>query len=413
MRLASAWICGSILALALGSTSVWASPSDDEEADDPLDDDTVVVDETDDIDDTRDDDDPLDDDTDDAVVLVDDTDTDTDTDDEAESTTKQKKPARGSRRGEDFDRHGIGVRAGMTVIPTWIFSTFVEAHTNALCRGDSLTNFAVTQGLTRTDGCNFYVGGEYVYRRSRVFDIVPSIGYLQIHAPDGLWLDEFDTVAPASGGSAVGGADYTEVDLGIMFMEVDFIARAPLVVRENIEFGLGGGGGVGLGIVFGGVYQTALGSDPDGYVPGVGETPGETCQFISDLSDLQRCTPRYDPLEDPDGTPPPPEQLDPSMGGSARPYARCSREECTEQDLAAFGYRRKSERVPPVIPIINLIASARLIVKDMVGITLSGGFNTGFYFGGSLTYFVGKYGKSKSKDKSKKQAVRASLLRGV
>ena len=41
---------------------------------------------------------------------------------------------------------------------------------NALCRGDTVGNFARERGLLKTQGCNFYVGGEYVYRQSRILD---------------------------------------------------------------------------------------------------------------------------------------------------------------------------------------------------------------------------------------------------
>ena len=76
-----------------------------------------------------------------------------------------------------FNRHGVGVRSGMVMVPTWILSRWFETQTNALCRGESVGNFAKDRGLLRTDGCNFYVGGEYVYRHSRIFDIVGAVGY--------------------------------------------------------------------------------------------------------------------------------------------------------------------------------------------------------------------------------------------
>jgi hypothetical protein len=49
----------------------------------------------------------------------------------------------------------------------------------------------------------------------------------------------------------------------------------------------------------------------------------------------------------------------------------------------------------PVIPVVNLLVSMRLIVKDVFGITLTGGFQTGFYFGGGMNYFFGKKGSAK------------------
>src|SRR5690606_6595234 len=169
----------------------------------------------------------------------------------------------------DFNRHGIGVRGGIAVLPTWIFSRYLDAHTNALCRGDNIGDFAEKHGLLKTDGCNFYVGGEYTFRQSRVLDIVAAIGYQSLKAPDGYWLDkgEFD---PTSTTNSLSAADYTEIDLSMMFIEADFVARAPLVVNDTVEFGLGGGAGIGLGILFGGIHQTAIGSDPRGFTQGGG-----------------------------------------------------------------------------------------------------------------------------------------------
>jgi hypothetical protein len=37
-----------------------------------------------------------------------------------------------------------------------------------------------------------------------------------------------------------------------------------------------------------------------------------------------------------------------------------------------------------------LIISARVIIKDVFGISINGGFNTGFYFGGAMHYYFGK-----------------------
>jgi hypothetical protein len=273
----------------------------------------------------------------------------------------------------------------------------VETQTNALCRGETVGNYARERGLLKTKGCNFYVGGEYIYRQSRILDIVGSLGYMHAHLPEGYWLDKgkYD-----GSPSSLAGADYTEVKLGMMFIEADFVARAPIIVTDDVEFGLGGGAGVGLGILFGGVWQTAIGSNPDGYVPGQGETQGATCRSPQDLGDFNRCTPRYDPMEDRRAT-----KLGPMDPGLTDPnpmnYASCTADNCSENDLSKFGYRNKNSDVPPVIPVVNLILSARVIVKDTFGITINGGFNTGFYFGGALTYFFGKEFQKTRADENK------------
>ncbi len=322
-------------------------------------------------------------------------------------------------KDEAFHRHGIGVRGGITIIPTWILGNYLSTHTNALCRGESLGNFAVERGLLKVDGCNFYVGPEYTYRFSRIFDLTTSVGYQRLHTPEGYWIDngQYDG-SPQS----LGGADYTEVDLHMMFMEVDFIARAPIVITENVEFGIGGGGGIGLGVLFGGVYQTPLGSRPWGFDPTTGEVDFASCQNLNDLGDHTRCTPRWDAGESGDQIPPEESDLDtpnPNL------FATCTKDKCSKGDLSAFGYRNKQGGVPPVIPVINIILSARLLIKDTFAIGINGGFNTGFYFGGTLGYFFGPSsqddmgigpadGSAQRRNKRRKRAlVRRTSTRGL
>jgi hypothetical protein len=308
---------------------------------------------------------------------------------------------RGAGHDTAFRRHGIGAHGGIVVIPTWILSKWLATHTNALCRGSNIGAFAADRGLSQQDGCNFYVGGDYTYRFSRVLDVAASVQYQRAKVPDGLWLDQsrYDGT-PAS----IEAADYTEIGLGLIAMEVDFIARAPIAVTKDVEFGIGGGGGLGLGVVLGGVFQTPLGAAPAGFTPSGGRTDG-TCQTLEDLSDLTRCTPRWDAAADGDMVPPDQNDL---SSPNAELFASCTSTECNKSDLRAFGYRREQGGIPPVIPVVNLILSMRLIIKDAVGITINGGFNTGFYFGGGLQYFFGKA----SEDEMTKKPVEEARRRG-
>ncbi len=305
-----------------------------------------------------------------------------DDDDEDEEEITLETSRRLAARDEAFHRHGIGAHAGIVIIPTWLLSNWLASHTNALCRGNSIGGFASDRGLNNQDGCNFYVGADYTYRFSRVVDVTASVQYQRAKVPEGLWLDK----ARYNGSAGLlEAADYTEVDLGLIAMEVDFIARAPIVITKDVEFSLGGGAGLGLGILFGGVFQTPLGAEPSGFTAQGGRT--DTCQTLEDLADLTRCTPRYDINQDGDDTPP-----DQSELSNPNPdlFASCDRDTCNEGDLDAFGYRREQGGLPPVIPVLNLIVSARVLIKDTVGITINGGFNTGFYFGGGVQYYFGK-----------------------
>jgi hypothetical protein len=296
-----------------------------------------------------------------------------------------------------YNAHGLGFRGGLTMVPTWILTQFLASHTNALCRGEKIGSFAEERGITKQGGCNWYVGGEYTYRKSRVFDIVAAAGYQRAKLPDGLWLDKDEwadgcTTHDPQNGCDLAAADYTTVDFGFVFIEADFIGRYPIVRTPDVEIGLGGGGGIGIGILVGdGVHQTPLGPGTTDPMAG---TP--TCNSLKDFSDLTKCTPQWfdDPDLDQDGdgvSDNDPAVIDPDTGLPQK--ADCNRDSCTEGSLEALGSRRKQGDVPPVIPVVNLIASLRFIIKDSFAINLQGGFQTGFYFGGSLGYFFGGGGK--------------------
>jgi hypothetical protein len=284
-----------------------------------------------------------------------------------------------------WTRHGFGVRGGISVIPTWILRGYVQSMTNALCRGDSIPSGKFGEGLTRVEGCNFYVGGEYIYRLSKNFDIVPAVAYHRIKAPDGYWLD--DGERNLDGTPKLSAADYTQVDFSFVALQVDFIGRGTVVETPDFAFQLGGGGGVGLGIITGkGLWQTPLGG------PALGTTDGTaqaSCNSVADFSDFNKCTPHWSPDPDNPQKVPPPHgdlQLDQSSMNAER-FAKCNKERCNEADLNRLG-REKGINLP-VIPVVNLLLTARFLIKDTFGINLTGGWNTGFYFGGSLQYFFG------------------------
>jgi hypothetical protein len=294
-----------------------------------------------------------------------------------------------------YNAHGLGARGGLTIVPTWILSQFLASHTNSLCRGENIIGFGADRGLTKQQGCNWFVGGEYTYRKSRVFDIVAAVGYQRAKLPDGMWLDKdewADSCTEHDGEDCdLAAADYTEVDFGFLFLEADFIGRYPIVRTPDVEIGLGGGGGIGLGVVLGkGVHQTSMG-------PQTTDGANPTCNRLTDLSDFTKCTPGWfdDPDfdQDGDGT----KNNDPMISdGDTKgdgTLAQCTPDKCDKADLAALGTRRKQGDVPPVIPVVNLILSMRFIIKDAFAINLQGGFQTGFYFGGSLGYFFGGGGK--------------------
>jgi hypothetical protein len=289
---------------------------------------------------------------------------------------------------EKWNRHGIGIRGGLTVIPTFAVRGYVQSLTNSLCRGNSIPSGALGDKLTRVDGCNFYIGAEYIYRASKVLDIVPAVTYARIKAPDGLWLDDSET-DPITGKPNLGAADYTQVNFSHVGLQVDFIGRGTLIKTPDFAWQLGGGGGIGLGIITGfGFLQTPLGHNLPGSQPG--SPNGNTCNSVDDFADFTKCTPHYQgPDDDDNGGPPPPQgslQLD-SEGPNTARFAKCTKDGCSGDDLDALG-RKKGVNLP-VIPIVNLLVTTRFMIKDTFGINITGGWQTGFYFGGSLQYFFG------------------------
>lgn len=289
---------------------------------------------------------------------------------------------------EKWNRHGIGIRGGITVIPTFAVRNYVQSLTNSLCRGNSIPSGALGDKLTRVDGCNFYIGLEYIYRQSKNLDIVPAITYSKIKAPDGLWLDDSET-DPITGKPNIGAADYTQVNFSHVGLQVDFIGRGTLIKTPDFAWQLGGGGGIGLGIITGfGFLQTPLGHNLPGGQPG--SPQGNTCNSIDDFSDFTKCTPHYQGPDDEDNGGPPPAQgslqLD-ADGPNTLRFAKCNTTGCSGDDLDALG-RKKGVNLP-VIPIVNLLVTTRFMIKDTFGINITGGWQTGFYFGGSLQYFFG------------------------
>ncbi|MBK8261352.1 MAG: hypothetical protein IPK80_08410 [Nannocystis sp.] len=290
---------------------------------------------------------------------------------------------------EAFNRHGFGVRGGITIVPTFIVNNYVATMTNALCRGDKLPTGKLSEGLNRVEGCNFYIGGEYIYRASKVVDIVPNIGYQRIKAPDGIWLDRDECPnGDGSEGCKYGAGDYTQVDVSFLFIGVDFMARGTIVKTPEFAWQLGGGGGIGVGIVQGigkGIFQTPLGQP-------AGSPNGATCNSFGDYGDFTRCTPHWWSADSDENDGPPPAfgelRLDSASNPNDGRFADCTKDRCNDKDLDALG-RKKNQDMWPAIPIVNLAVSTRFLIKDTFGINIQGLWNTGFYFGGSLQYFFG------------------------
>lgn len=330
-------------------------------------------------------------------------------DDEEEILLGEKMPKRG-----DFNANAIGIKGGLHLAPSYFLNAALASYSNAMCR-DEIGGWGEKNGLVRVDGCNYYIGGEYVRRVNRAFDVGVGVGYLHLQLPDSLWIDnnewDRDSCTTDMGGDSncnLGAADYTEIDLRMVTVEVNFTGRGTLYRNADVEIQLGGGGGVGAGILVGnGVRRTPLGPNPG--------SPGDpnSCQTLEDLADFTKCTPRY--YDDPDidqandGGPADISRDEVDMNGGMAPagqistdssFARCSQFKCDGSDLDAFG-AVETGGTWPVYPLVNIFGSFRIIIKDTFGISIEGGFKDGFFFGGGAHFFFGGGGADREKDKAK------------
>ncbi|PRQ01341.1 hypothetical protein [Enhygromyxa salina] len=309
-----------------------------------------------------------------------------------------------AKRG-DFNANAIGLRGGIHLIPSYLFNAGLASYSNSMCRNE-VGGWGEQNGLVKVGGCSFYLGGDYIRRVTRAFDISVGVGYLHIQPPDSLWLDkdEWDrdscTTDEGSGSKCnLGAADYTEIDLRMFTAEVNFIGRGTLYRNADVEIQMGGGGGIGIGVLIGdGVRRTPLGPNP-----GSPDDAG-SCQTLADTADFRKCTPRYyDDQDIAQGGMPDPSTDDVDANGGNAPngkistdssFARCSRDKCDGGDLDAFG-ATETGGTWPVYPLINILGSFRVIVKDSFGISIEGGIKDGFFFGGGIQYYFGGGGKDK------------------
>jgi hypothetical protein len=315
----------------------------------------------------------------------------------------------GPTKKGDFNANAIGLRGGIHLVPSYFLNSALASYSNSLCR-DKPGNWGEQNGLVYVDGCNFYVGGDYIRRISRAFDISVGLGYLHIKPPDSLWIDndewDRDNCTEDEGGLSncnLGAADYTSIDLRMFTIEFNFIGRGTIYRNSDVEVQIGGGGGVGVGILLGkGVQRTPLGEDP-----GSPDDPN-SCRTLADTADFRKCTPHYydepDIDQDNDGTPVDISRDEVDMNGGMAPqgttstgtgFARCSEHKCDGGDLATFG-TTETGGTWPAYPLVNILGDFRVIIKDSFGISIQGGIKTGFFFGGGIQYYFGGGGKDKN-----------------
>lgn len=178
------------------------------------------------------------------------------------------------------------------------------------------------------DQRNMSFGGEFVWRRGADFELGVALDYADLSMPEAFWLDSGEN--PQS-------ADWTEVDMQIF--SVVFSAYWFWDVQPWFTPFLGGG--IGPGFILGDVvrYQPDRQSACYNNLGGnAGFTPPECFR--------------------PDGSPDP--------------------------DSIDFDQADIEDRVPPVVPMVNLTAGTRFNIGDTFVLKLETGFYSYFFAGAAL-----------------------------
>jgi hypothetical protein len=168
-------------------------------------------------------------------------------------------------------------------------------------------------------------GAEVVGRKGDS-DIVFGLEYDGASPENGLYQDKGDDPGQCLLDSGKC-PDYTRFDgLGMIGLDASFIWHANLSSKVQLRYG----GGLGIGIVTGALYKTKM------------RCPAGTTN--DDLDDPNACG-------------------DPNVGANQ-----------VEPE-------KKSDDVPPVVPIINALIGARFLISDNLAVNVETGFRDVFYLG--------------------------------
>lgn len=254
-------------------------------------------------------------------------------------------------RSQAPSRHGMHVRSGIVLVPSFVLGQFLETYGNAACRGEGrgqVGKFAADQGTNTVGGCNYYVEGGYRMTRRR-FALQASVGYTQLFMPESVWVAK---------GEDMDAADLVEVNLHLATAQLDFIGEWPISRRLSWRLGAS----LGVGLLLGNVWRTQLGTQPD------------ACT-LDTAGDLRQCRPfRAAEFDEPWRETP--------------GYADCSAHDCSEADLIRAGRARES--LPSMVPVGRIFTGPRVQVTDAVGVAADVGVGVGVTFGLSLDARFGR-----------------------
>jgi len=199
--------------------------------------------------------------------------------------------------------------------------------------------------LKEKQALSSYTLGIEGFRRSGTFDLVLGVAWQALSPPDGNWLGK--------GKDGLTETDYVQFrSLGAVSVDVAFMSRTELNPYVFLHYG----GGVGIGITTGKMLRTSDGT------PGCATAPGDT----------SKCYPVL--------TPP------------------CASGPCSESALAGSegfpdgpqrGSRFTDHNIPPVYPIVNLIAGLDFKIPNAGGLELKvdGGYFFPYFFLGAGTAY--------------------------
>ena len=225
--------------------------------------------------------------------------------------------------------HAIALRARWVTVPGWSIAPYLAAHTEL------------------NDGWG--VGLEYLYRRTG-FDVVVSLDYSSLSARDGNFLGGSNNPATEN--------HFVHFDkLASLSMDVSLIGHWNLTSWLEFRFGAG----LGIGYVFGDIYQITnnsgctadnAGDSTKCYPQNVGPIPQTTPETVAKLESV-RCSADF------------------TDGGRDTPVSPCYR----KTDTYPFNVR--------VVPVLNVLLGFRFKLHQHVYLHLDGGFRlAGFYAGG-------------------------------
>jgi hypothetical protein len=197
-------------------------------------------------------------------------------------------------------RWGVGARFRYVFLPAGVLELFLDHATSLSSVG---------------------FGAEVVGRKGN-FDLVFGIEYDSASPEDGLYQDKGDDPGDC-GTNADTCPDFTHFDgLGMIALDANFIWHTKLADKIDLRYG----GGLGIGIVTGAIYQTKR------FCPANVET--------GDLDDPNSCPT--------------------TLPGESE---------------------KKSDDVPPVVPIVSLLLGVKFQVTENIGINVETGFRDVFFLG--------------------------------